>query len=161
MKRGAAILLLGILVSALPAFSQSDSTLPRDTLPLNVLIAMGTSYLEQAVSAIVKDSLQARGYQVTIVNIKTLGRQNRRKYRAAILFNAVKSSELTPVARKFVRSQEGPGAESNLLICDVDGEAWNGERQGVNAVASATVKMRPEEVAARVLMNFDAITGGK
>ncbi len=161
MKHGAAILVLGILFCAMPALSQSDSTPSRDTLPLNVLIAMGTSYLEQAVSAIVKDSLQSRGYQVTIVNIKTLGRQNRRRYRAVILFNAVKSSQLTPVARKFVRSQEGPGGESNMLICDVDGEAWKGEREEVDAVASATVKMRPQEVAARVLTNFDAITGGK
>ncbi len=160
MKLSAAGLLLWVLFCVVPAWSQSDSTPPPDTtVPPRVLIAMGTSYLENAVSAIVKDSLAVRGYQVTIVDIKTLPSLDRRDFRAVILFNAVKSSVLTRTARQFVSSQAGPGVQSNLLICDVDGELWNGGGEAVNAVASATVKMRPVDIAARIVANFDKIVG--
>jgi hypothetical protein len=94
---------------------------------------------------------------VTIISIKTVGDQDRRNYRAAILFNAVNTAELTPAARKFVRSQEGSGQQSNMLICDVYGEQWNPHREDLSAVASATKNVRPEETAAKIISNFDAI----
>jgi menaquinone-dependent protoporphyrinogen IX oxidase len=146
-----------VMICCAACFSQSDSLMKPDTLPKRVLIAMGRSYMEKAVSAIVKDSLSARGYVVTVISIKTLNDQDRRNYRAVILFNAVSAVELTPAARKFVRSQEGAGQQSNMLICDVYGEQWNPRREDLSALASATKNVRPEETAAKIILNFDAI----
>ncbi|HUI92041.1 MAG TPA: hypothetical protein VLX68_07330 [Chitinivibrionales bacterium] len=136
--------------------AQTDSLKP-DTLPKQVLIAMGKSYMEKAVSAIVKDSLTARGYGVTIISIRTLNDRERRNYRAVILFNAVAAAKLTETAEKFVRSQEGIGQQSSLLICDIYGEQWNPRREDVSAVASATKTMRPEDTAAKIIANFNAM----
>jgi hypothetical protein len=149
-------LALGLfLVSQCPA--QTDSAQHADTLPLKVLIAMGPSYLENAVSAIVKDSLQARGYEVTIVSNSVLGSQDRHRYRAFILFSAVRESKLTRTAQRLMRSQEGPGEASNMLVCDVLGEPWKGGHEEVSGVASATKRVKPEDIAARVVANFDSI----
>jgi hypothetical protein len=139
------------------SFSQADSLMRPDTLPKKVLIAMGKSYMEKAVSAIVKDSLAARGYAVTVISIRALNDQERRTYRAVILFNAVSAAKLTEAARKFVRSQEGIGQQSNMLICDIYGEQWNPRREDVSAVASATKNVRPEETAAKIILNLNAI----
>jgi hypothetical protein len=148
---------LTAMICCAACFSQTDSLLKPDTLPKSVLIATGKSYMEKAVSAIVKDSLSARGYAVNVVSIKTINAQDRRNYRAVILFNAVSAAELTSAARKFVRSQEGAGQQSNMLICDVYGEQWNPRREDLSAVASATKNVRPEETAAKIISNFDAI----
>jgi menaquinone-dependent protoporphyrinogen IX oxidase len=154
-----AIRLSAIIVMACCAacFSQTDSLLKPDTLPKRVLIALGKSYVEKVVSAIVKDSLSARGYAVTVISINALNDQERRNYRAIILFNSVKAAELTRTARKFVRSQEGIGEQSNMLICDVYGEQWNPRKEDLSAVASATKNVRPEETAAKIISNFNAI----
>lgn len=138
-------------------FSQTDSLMKPDTLPKRVLIAMGRSYMEKAVSAIVKDSLSARGYAVTVISMNALNEQERRNYRAIILFSAVSAAELTRTARKFVRSQEGIGEQSNMLICDVYGEQWNPRKEDLSAVASATRNVRPEVTAAKIISNFNAI----
>jgi menaquinone-dependent protoporphyrinogen IX oxidase len=150
-----------ILACSAPIAAQTDSTLPDDTLPLSVLIAMGTSYMEKTVSAIVKDSLESRGYEVVIVDIATLGQQDRRQYRAVILFSAIKASQLTETARKFVQSQAGPGEESNMLVCNILGEAWKPGLRGMDAVASATKRVRPEDVAARIVANFESLVAKK
>jgi len=146
-----------VLFLASPCLAQTDSSQHVDSLPPRVLIAMGPSYLENAVSAIVKDSLRARGYEVAIVNNSVLGGQDRRLYRALILFSAVKESKLTRTAQKLMRSQEGPGEESNMLVCDVLGEPWKGGREAVSGVASATKRVKPEDIAVRVVANFDSI----
>jgi hypothetical protein len=157
MNRALLLSSLTVMICCAACFSQTDSLMKPDTLPKRVLIAMGKSYMEKAVSAIVKDSLSARGYAVTVISIKTLNDQNRRNYRAVILFNAVSAAELTPAARKFVRSQDGAGQQANMLICDVYGEQWNPRREDLSAVASATKNVRPEETAAKIISNFDAI----
>jgi menaquinone-dependent protoporphyrinogen IX oxidase len=128
-----------------------------DTLPKRVLIAMGKSYMEKAVTAIVKDSLIAHGYAVTVISGSALNDQDRRNYRAIILFNAVNAAKLTNAAKKFVRSQEGIGQQSNMLICDVYGEQWNPRKEDISAVASATKNVRPENTAAKIISNFNAI----
>jgi hypothetical protein len=145
------------LLLALPCHAQTDSSQHVDTLPLRVLIAMGPSYLENAVSAIVKDSLQARGYEVTIVSNSVLGAQDRRRYRAFILFSAVRESKLTRTAQKLMRSQDGPGQISNMLVCDVLGEPWKGGHEEMSGVASATQRVKPEDIAVRIVANFDSI----
>jgi|GEM_PF-2659870 hypothetical protein len=149
------------LCMAAPAFSQADSMQPRDTLPSKVLIATASSYLENAVSAIVKDSLRARGYEVTIADNGALAGLDRRRYRAVILFSAVKQSKLTRTASKFMRSQIGPGEESNMLVCNVLGEPWDGADERVSGIASATKRVDPAEIAARVVANFDNVVGRK
>jgi hypothetical protein len=160
MKKISSIALLfavcGTIGVNLAAGAPSDSTA---AIPNNVLIAMGASYLENAVSTIVKDSLGAAGYGVTIINAKNLNRQERRDFAAIILFNAVKSRELTQIARKFVKSIEGSPAESNLLICSVFGERWDNNTQGVNAVASATKTLNPNIMAGKVLAEVRLILG--
>jgi hypothetical protein len=145
------------MVCCAACFSQTDSLMKPDTLPKKVLIAMGKSYMEKAVSAIVKDSLSARGYAVTIVSMKALNDQDRREYRAIILFSAVRAVELTEAAKKFIRSQEGIGEQSNMLICDVYGEQWNPRKEDFSAIASATKNVRPEITAAKIISNFNAI----
>ena len=145
------------MVCCAACFSQTDSLMKPDTLPKRVLIAMGKSYMEKAVSAIVKDSLSARGYAVTVISVNALNDQDRRNYRAIILFNAVSAAELTLAARKFVRSQEGIGQQSNMLICDVYGEQWNPRKEDLSAIASATKNVRPEATAAKIISNFNAI----
>lgn len=145
------------LFLAWPCPAQIDSSQHLDTLPLKVLIAIGPSYLENAVSAIVKDSLQARGYEVVIVNNSVLGAQDRRRYKAFILFSAARESKLTRAAQKLMRSQDGPGEASNMLVCDVLGEPWKGGHEEMSGVASATQRVKPEDIAARVVANFDSI----
>jgi hypothetical protein len=126
---------------------------PGDTadVPNDVLIAKGNSYLENAVSAIIKDSLAAWKYDVTVISDRMLNKQDRRDYQAIILFRAIKSAALGPVSRKFVESLGKSTAESNLLICTVFGEKWKSGDQGADAVASATKTLRPGIVAAKIL----------
>ncbi len=150
-----------IFLLAFSGLGQTDSMPPGDTLPLNVLISMGSSYMEKAVSAIVKDSLELRGYNVTVIDNKTLAGQDRRLYRMVILFSAIKANRLTRTAEKFVRSQSGFGEESNLLICDILGQKWQPSRQSLDAVATATMRIRPEETASRILANFDSLAARK
>jgi menaquinone-dependent protoporphyrinogen IX oxidase len=157
MRRALRCSALFAMVCSAACFSQTDSLMNPDTLPKRVLIAMGKSYMEKAVSAIVKDSLTARGYAVTVISINALNDQERRNYRAIILFNAVSAAELTRTARKFVRSQEGIGQQSNMLICDVYGEQWNPRKEALSAVASATKNVRPEDPAQKIISNFNAI----
>jgi menaquinone-dependent protoporphyrinogen IX oxidase len=150
-----------ILACSAPVAAQTDSTAANDTLPLKVLIGMAASYMEKTVSAIVKDSLESRGYEVTIVDIATLAGQDRRLYRVVILFSAIKSSQLTQTARRFVQSQAGQGEESNMLVCNILGEAWQPGHRAMDAVAAATKRVRPEDIAARIVANFDGLVARK
>lgn len=152
------LFITAVVLCCMSGFAQTDSARLGDTLPNRVLIAMGESYTENAVSAIVKDSLEARGYQVSIVNIKTLADQDRRLFRVVILFSAVKENSLTPAAEKFVRSQSGPGRESNMLICDILGGTWSPGGNVIDAVAAATERVNPAETAQRILSNIDNVT---
>jgi hypothetical protein len=152
-------LIAGLFFCAAACFSQIGSAAKPDTVAEKVLISSGNSYMEKAVSSIVKDSLAARGYTVDIVSKRNLNSQDRRNYRVIILFGAVRAADLSEAAKRFVRSLEGTGSASNLLICTIYGERWDTEKQDVNAVASATKTLKPDVVAGKILSNFNAIAG--
>jgi hypothetical protein len=152
-------LMPGLFFCATTCFSQTGSVTDPDAIPERVLVVMGNSYMEKAVSSIVKDSLTARGYGVDIVSKRKLNSQDKLNYRAVILFSAILAADLAEDAKKLIRSQEGAGRESNLLICTTYGEKWDTQKQNVSAVASATKTLKPEIVARKILSNFDALTG--
>jgi hypothetical protein len=149
--------LAGLVLYAGICFSQPSAKAKSDSIRAKVLISSGNSYMEKAVYSLVKDSLVARGYGVDIISNRKLTVQDRRNYFVIILFGAVRASDLTPDAKKFVRSQQGTGNESNLLICTIYGERWNTRKQDVNSVASATKTLKPDVVAGKILSNFNAI----
>jgi hypothetical protein len=122
-----------------------------------ILLARGNSYLENAVSGIIVDSLFRRGYSVTVLDVKSLVNEDPNVYRASIIFNGVISSRLfEPVAGYTSNFKD---RESNILICTAYGERWDGKKVEPDAVTAATKSLDPAEVTAKVLKNIYDILG--
>jgi menaquinone-dependent protoporphyrinogen IX oxidase len=142
------------LLAVCPAFAQPDSTASVKETPVKILIAQGESYLEKTVSSLIADSLSKTGCAVKIIALQDLNKQNRQDYSAIILFSAIKHDRINSAVNKYIKTTENYGTQSNLLICTVYGEKWQGKEPAVNAVTSATKTLKPENVAARVLSNI-------
>jgi menaquinone-dependent protoporphyrinogen IX oxidase len=142
------------LLVVCPAFAQPDSAAFVKETPAKILIAKGDSYLEKTVASLIVDSLSETGCIVKIITVQDLNKQNRQDYAAIILFNAIKRDRINSAVNKYIKTTENYGTQSNLLICTVYGEKWQGKEPAVNAVTSATKTLKPEIVAARVLSNI-------
>ncbi len=152
-------LLAGAVVFLL-ANAQTDSSSGKKTeLSKTVLIVKDDSYMENAVSQILSDSLIAKGFTITTLNMESLKSEEPGSYRASIIFNAIHSSKITGVVRSFARALSAE--QSNILICTVTGETWKEGKPLVDAVASATKNLNPVNVAGKILMYFNRIVETK
>jgi hypothetical protein len=154
MKPHMTAFIIGLFLFYSCSVAQTDSAAGEAAMPVKVLIAKGNSYLENAVAAMINDSLTAQGRQVTIIDLKKINNQNRGEFKVVVLFNAIKASTIGPTVSKFVRSTEDYGSGSNLLICNVYGDKWENKPSDVSAVTSATKTLKPGLVASKVLANI-------
>jgi hypothetical protein len=143
-----------ILLAVCPVSGQPDSAAFVKDAPNKILIAKEDSYLEKSVISLIVDSLSEKGCIVDIIALQDLNKQNRRDYSVVVLFNAIKRDRINSAVNKYIKTTENYGTQSNLLICTVYGEKWQGKEPAVNAVTSATKTLKPEIVAARVLSNI-------
>jgi hypothetical protein len=141
----------------LPSFAGDDSlNALQPILPQNVLIVKGDSYLENAVSAILKDSLSVKRFAVKIIPLASLKSEQPSNYRATIIMNAVHTSKVSGIVRSYARAQ-GAG-HSNILICTVYGEEWKTGKTLSDAVTAATKTITPSHVAAKIVSLFTTVT---
>lgn len=146
-----------VLVCALPPlFPQSNDTLPGNFPSLSakvksnkILLAKKGSYLENAVSRIIVDSLSSRGFIVNIIDVKSLADQDPNQYRASIIFSGIEGSRLFEPVTQYKSNLSL--SRSNILICRVNGELWDDGKQGVDAVAAATRIFDPPTIALKIL----------
>jgi hypothetical protein len=134
-----------------------DDSLPsmHASIPKTVLIVKNDSYLENTVSAILKDSLSAQGYVIKMIPPASLTSEQPSNYRATFIMNAIKASKVSGIVRSYVRSQVSEN--SNILICTVYGEEWKSGLKRSDAVTSATTTLSPAGVAAKILSSFEKI----
>ncbi len=130
-------------------------TAQRPETSKNVLIANGGSYLENAVSAFVGDSLSTKGYTVKIIRLESLKAEQTGTYRATIIMNAVKSSKLKGVVRAYARSLGA--AQSNIIICTVYGEDYKSGKTLSDAVSAATTTLDPAAIASKIVRGIASI----
>jgi hypothetical protein len=120
-----------------------------------VLIAKSDSYLENAVSGILTDSLSAKGFSIKIISLETLEKQRSGNYRATIVMNAIQSSKEQRVVRAYTRAL---GADqSKILVFTVYGEEWKTGKVVGDAVTGATKKLNPAFIAEKILKRLEAI----
>ena len=130
-------------------------TKPRK-IPLNgYLLVKDDSYLENAVGKIVIDSLTHNGFYVRTVRQNSLESENPGAYRITIVFNGVKSSDLTAPIKNYADAMGG--TKSNLLISTVFGDAWEKNKGTVDAIAAATKSLNPNAVAEKILANVNKL----
>ena len=118
-----------------------------------VLLVKDDSYLENAVGKIVIDSLTQKGFYVRTVRPNSLESENPGTYRITIVFNGVKSSDLTAAIKNYADAMGR--AKSNLLISTVFGDAWEKNKGTVDAIAAATKSLNPQAVADKILANVN------
>jgi DNA-binding response OmpR family regulator len=136
--------------------AQNDSALENKIeRPAKVLIVHENSYLENAVTAILSDSLSLRGFAIKTISSALLNNEQSESYAATIIFNAVKASGLSGEVRSFARTLAT--AQSNILICTVRGEEWKSGKLMTDAVAAATKTLNPGVIAARIIGLFDSL----
>lgn len=146
-------LLLGALLSS--AIAQNDSA--SDTVPppfKNVLIVKNDTYLENAVSKIIADSLAQKGFTVKIVSLESLKDEQPGAYGASIIFSAIRSSKMSPIVRSYARALGA--TQSNIMVCTVYGGQWMSDQTKADAVAAATKTLNPAEVAGRIIHRFES-----
>jgi hypothetical protein len=149
-----------LLFTALGLFLTFASVDTTDTLKSSatsrtVLIAKSDSYLENAVSAILSDSLSLRGFSIKLVSSESLEKERSGIYRAIIVMNAIQSSKLQNIERDFKRAL---GAQqSKILVFTVYGEEWKTGKIIGDAVAQATKKLNPAAIAAKILSRLEAM----
>ena len=132
----------------------NDSAPTADTIyqPI-VLVVKGNSYLENAVTKIIADRLSQQGISVKQIALTKLPKENYGAYRAILIFHAIQASGLLdPIARDFIASKSS-SPSSNIMICTVFGEKWQGKKSSVDAVSAATKTFNPEMVAQKILIN--------
>jgi hypothetical protein len=156
-KRQCATAILVPALLLLPVFAGADTTgyFESSASPQSVLIVQKDSYLENAVSAIVKDSLSARGFSIKIISPESLKDEKPTNYRATIIMSAIQSSKIRGVVRSYARALDAE--QSNILIFSVYGEEWKTNKVIGDAVAGATKKLNPANVAAKILERIDSI----
>ena len=120
-----------------------------------VLLVKDDSYLENAVGKIVIDSLTHNGFYVRTVRQNSLESENPGAYRITIVFNGVKSSDLTAPIKNYADAMGG--TKSNLLISTVFGDAWEKNKGTVDAIAAATKSLNPNAVAEKILANVNKL----
>lgn len=133
-----------------------------------VLIAKGNSYLENAVTGIISDSLSRRLIKVRTSDLKSLKNAIPSTYNVVVIFNAVAASKLVTPVRNFIERSGDPGKNptSNVLICTVYGNRWDPENAPVDGVAGATQTLNIKAVANKVLnliytsLNINTNPGG-
>jgi hypothetical protein len=148
-----------IVVLSMYSYSEESTIIPEPSKTnskqqaRSVLIAKGNSYLENAVTGIIMDSLLRRSVNGHTIDLKTLKTVTPGKYDAVVIFNAVKSSKLPRSVQMFIKRTPAPGKNptSNVLICTVRGNRWNPETPPVDGVAGATQTLNINEVAGNVL----------
>jgi hypothetical protein len=118
-----------------------------------VLLVKDDSYLENAVGKIVIDSLTQKGFFVRTVRPNSLESENPGTYRITIVFNGIKSSDLTAAIKNYADAMGR--AKSNLLISTVFGDAWEKNNGTVDAIAAATKSLNPHAVAEKILANVN------
>jgi hypothetical protein len=157
MGRAASIAVLILIAAACFSglFPQGNQEPNESGKPKVVLIAKGDTYLEIAVAKILNDSLGERGFAVKTIDIGNLASENATLYSASIVFNGVRSMDLTQQARSYIG---GSGlSRSHVLICTVYGEQWEkGKKAMPDAIAAATTSLNPPDIAARILRQLDA-----
>lgn len=124
----------------------------------NILIAKGTSILENEVARIVKDTLKKRGFTIKTVHIMEVAAENPDSFRLTLFFNSMKSLELVEPAKEYLKNTKG--SKKNVLICTVTGDLWNTTEPVADAITTATEDLWPSDVAGRILKSIYAIIGG-
>ena len=138
--------------------SPNDTAVTGEPLPSrDVLLVKGTSWLENAVARVLCDSLDKKGFYVTVIQTASLGNRNPSNFCATIIFNGIKGSGLSGPVKEYTRTLGQ--TPSNVLICTVYGERWNGGNARVDAVAAATRSLNPASVASRILAAFSSLAG--
>lgn len=150
-----ALLLFFIGAQIFPAGRPMDGPVVRSK---RILIAKGTSILENEVARIVKDSLLKKGFSIKTVHIDTVAGENPDSFRVTLFFNAMKSMQLVEPAKQYQKN--AIGRATKILICTVSGELWNLTNPGVDAITAPTEELKPVEVAGRILKSIDQIVGG-
>jgi hypothetical protein len=143
--------------------TQTDTVAMHDTTHSRaVLIVKGNSYLENAVTKVIIDSLSRKRIDVNTIDLKTLNNAATAKYRTVVVFDAVKSSKLTRPVREFVdqSTDEYGNPASNVLICTVHGNLWNPKNATVDAIAGATRTLNPKVIAYNILKRIDTVFSG-
>lgn len=120
-----------------------------------ILLAKGSSILENEVARIVTDSLHQRGLSVKIVHTDTLARENTDSFRVSVIFNAMKSGKFVEPARRFL--QDHDIRKTNILLFTVYGELYDSPRPAVDAVTAATTSLNPWEISEKILKSVYAI----
>ena len=146
------LMVMVVAFAAQLSAAQGDTTAYRDTTaPRTVLIVKGDSYMENAVTKILKDSLGRQGVTVETARIKKLSSKNSADYTAIIVFSAIKASgQLDPVVRRYMETK-GNDPTSNIMVCTVIGEKWSGAAEKEDAVSAATKTLNPVVVAAKIM----------
>jgi hypothetical protein len=141
-----------ISVGAFMAYAQTDSLRSSAPVSDSVLIAKSDTYLENAVAAILTDSLNRRGLKVRTIDIRKVNRPGTDDYRTIIVFNGVKSNDLVAPVRSLMTSSAARRAK--VLISMVYGERWDGSQGAVDAFTAATKTLQPNVIARRILRSL-------
>jgi hypothetical protein len=133
-------------------FSAPNDSIVSDktAVPRKVLIVKGDSYLENAVTKILLDSLGRKNITVETARIKKWSNENSASYTAIIVFSAIKvSKQSDPLTRKYM-STKSNDPTSNVMVCTVYGEKWDNTSEKVDAVSAATKTLKPPFIASNI-----------
>jgi hypothetical protein len=122
-----------------------------------VQIIKNNSYLENAVAAIVSDSLSKRGCSVKFVELSRRGIDAAVISGTTIVFGAISERQkLDPLVRKYLSSQHGESSRN--LIFSVYGEPWNDSLRRVDAITAATNALKPDDIAKKILVMLGTVS---
>jgi hypothetical protein len=137
--------------------AQIEDSIQLSNLPdlKMVLIVHNDTYLEEKVAEIVRDSLVRRGYTVKTISHQFLRNENPGYYTSSIIFNGIKSADLTGPAKKYARTLSQ--TPSNIMFFTVNGETWDKKKTSrTDGVSAATRSINPGNVANKILCAFSA-----
>jgi len=127
---------------------------------MQVLVAMGGSYLEKEVLKIVQDSLLSQNMTVKVVDLDAIKYEDPNQYQATLIFGAIEAKHLREPVPGYVSSLNK--GKSRIMVSTIYGEPWSKNNSSVDAVTAATASLQPEKVAANILTHlFPKVKTGK
>jgi hypothetical protein len=153
-----------IWITAVKAADTRDSLAAADSAAHRVLILKGNSYLENAVTKIISDSLHHHGFNLSTDDWKKAGHYPPSKYRAILIFSSIKANQtLDPQIEGYLDSK-GVADAQNILVFSVHGRLWPDSTRtiySVDAITAATRTLDPIKISNQIVQQFYRTTGIK
>jgi hypothetical protein len=133
--------ILFVLASILVPFS---SALPAAKA---VLIATQKSEFKDAVISKVKAALENSKYELKIIELKNISKENAEDYGVVILVNSCMGGRFEGKVKKFLKNLSDTDKKKVIVFTTAGGEDWTPKDAGVDCVTSASKIAKAEDIA--------------